>query len=96
MKLSLYLFNYAPRHRDVWGTGNIAPRILNLSTRLQWVVSTTSGQLYPQYRKRKLGGAQSRSARSGEEKDFLPLSADTVTRRYTDWAIPALARSFPS
>jgi hypothetical protein len=27
------LLNLAPRHEDVWGSGGIAPRILNLATR---------------------------------------------------------------
>jgi hypothetical protein len=29
----LSLLNYAPRHRSVWGSGSLAPRILDLGTR---------------------------------------------------------------
>jgi hypothetical protein len=58
------------------GSGGIAPRILDLSTRWRWVTSFT---LYPQgksprYRlDRRLGGSQSRSGRGGEEKTSQPL-----------------------
>jgi len=33
--LSHYLLNYAPRHENIWINGSIAPRILNLGTRLR-------------------------------------------------------------
>jgi hypothetical protein len=62
-----------------WGSGGIAPRILDLGTR--WRLS---GQLYDQaalpQRKipwypldRRLGGPQSRSGRGGEEKNSQHL-----------------------
>jgi len=34
-------------HEDVRGSGGIAPRILNLSTKWRWVVSFTPRPLYP-------------------------------------------------
>jgi hypothetical protein len=45
VKLSLVL-NWAPRHVDVRGSGGIAPCILNLGTRLNWMVSFTPRPLY--------------------------------------------------
>jgi hypothetical protein len=33
------LLSYAPRHEDVWGSGSVTPCILNLVTRLKYVVS---------------------------------------------------------
>jgi len=33
------MFNLAPRHEGVWGSGNIAPRILNLGPRCMWSTS---------------------------------------------------------
>jgi len=33
------LLNYAPRCEDCRGSGDIAPRILNLGARRRWVVS---------------------------------------------------------
>jgi hypothetical protein len=40
----------APRHADVWWSGGIAPRILNLGTRWRSVVSFTPLPLFPQER----------------------------------------------
>jgi len=37
------VFNEAPRHEDVWGSGGIAPRILKHGTRWRWVVRFTPG-----------------------------------------------------
>jgi hypothetical protein len=54
-----------------WGSGCIAPRIVDLGTRWRWVVSFTPRPLYPQGRSpwypldRRLGGPQSRSGRGG-------------------------------
>jgi hypothetical protein len=62
-----------------WGSVDIAPRILDLGTRWRWVVSFTPRPLYPQGKSprypldRRLGGPQSRSGRSGEEKNSKPL-----------------------
>jgi hypothetical protein len=43
-----FLFNWAPHHEGVLGSGGIAPRILDLSTRWTWVVSFTTQPLYLQ------------------------------------------------
>jgi hypothetical protein len=40
------MLNLAPRHGDVWGSGGIAPHILNLGARWRWVVSFTHQPLY--------------------------------------------------
>jgi hypothetical protein len=62
-----------------WGSGSIAPHVLDLGTRWRWVVSFTSRPLYPQGKNpwyplnRRLGGPQSRSGRGGEEKNSQPL-----------------------
>jgi hypothetical protein len=64
--------------KTYWGSGNIAPRILDLGTR--WEVS---GQIHapaalpsgkePRFPlDRRLGGPQSRSGRGGEEKNSQP------------------------
>jgi hypothetical protein len=63
-----------------WGSGVIAPRILDLGTRWGRVVSFTPRPLYPQEKSpwylldRRLGGPQSRSGGSGEVKNSQPLS----------------------
>jgi hypothetical protein len=62
-----------------WGSGDIAPHILDLGTRWKRVVSFTSRPLYPQGKNpwyplyRRLGGPQSRSGRGGKEKNFKPM-----------------------
>jgi len=74
--LSLY-FNCSPHHEDVWGSGGIVPRIVNLGSRWRWVVSFTPRPLYPRGRSfwyqfdRRLGGPHRRSGRGGEEKQSL-------------------------
>jgi hypothetical protein len=50
VKLSLDLTNKAPRHEDVWGSGCIDPRFLDLGTSWRWVVSFTPRPLYPRER----------------------------------------------
>jgi hypothetical protein len=63
-----------------WGSGCIAPRILNLDSRWRRVVSFTPRTLYPQGKSpwcplgRRLGGSKSRSRRGGEERNFQPLA----------------------
>jgi hypothetical protein len=63
-----------------WGSGGIAPRILDLSTSWRWMISSTLRPLYPQGNSpwcpldRRLGGSQSRSERGGEEINSQPLS----------------------
>jgi hypothetical protein len=78
-----------------WGSGGIAPRIPDLSTRCRWVVSFTPWPLYPQGKslwyplERRLGGTQSRFERGGEEKisqplpGLEPLIIQPVAQRYT-------------
>jgi hypothetical protein len=54
-----------------WGSGGIAPSILDIGTRWRWMVSFMSRSLYPQGKSlwypldRRLGGPQSRSRRGG-------------------------------
>jgi hypothetical protein len=63
-----------------WANGGIATRILDLGTRLKWVVSFTPRSLYPQGKStwypldRGLGVLQSRSGNGGEKKNSQPLS----------------------
>jgi len=73
------VFNRAPPHEGIGGSGGIAPRILGLGTRCRWVVSFTPRPLYRRCTNsrypldKRLGGTQSRYARGGEEKKSLPL-----------------------
>jgi hypothetical protein len=67
-------FNGAPRHEDIMGSGDVAPRILDLGTRWRGVVSFTPRPLYLQGKSpwyplsRRLGGPQGRSERSGRRQ----------------------------
>jgi hypothetical protein len=55
-----FLLCTTPHREDVWGSGCIAPRILNLGTGRRWVVSFTPWPLQPRYSlDRRLGGPQS-------------------------------------
>jgi hypothetical protein len=47
VKLSLFLTNKALRHEDLWETGCIDPRFLDLGTSWRWVISFTPRLLYP-------------------------------------------------
>jgi hypothetical protein len=64
--------------KTYWGSGGIAPRILDLGIRWKWVVSFTPRPLYPRSKSPRhpldlrLGGPPSRSGRGGEEK--IPCS----------------------
>jgi hypothetical protein len=64
-----------------WGNGGVASRSLNLGTRFRWVVGFMPQPLYsrgkiPRYPlDRRLGGPQSRSGHSGEEKEILILAS---------------------
>jgi hypothetical protein len=49
VKMSLCLTKHHAM-RTYWGSGSIAPRILNLGTRWRWVVSLTHRPLYPEER----------------------------------------------
>jgi len=65
-------------------SGGIAPGILNLGTRLRWVVSFTPRPLYRRYPLyRRLGEPQSLSGRGGEEKKFLPI-LKCILKKYED------------
>jgi hypothetical protein len=61
--------------KTYWGSGGIAPRILDLGTKWRWVVSFMPRPLYSQGKSprypldRRLGGPQSRSGRGGEDKN---------------------------
>jgi hypothetical protein len=63
------------------GSVGTAPRILDLGTRLRWVLRFTPRPLYPRGKSswypldRRLGGPQSRSWHGGEEKNSQPLPA---------------------
>jgi hypothetical protein len=81
VKFSLcFFFLWAPRHEGVLGSGDIAPHILDLSTRWRLEVSFTPLPFYPQGESpwypldSRLGGPQSRYGRGGEEKNFQALS----------------------
>jgi hypothetical protein len=70
--------------KTYWGSGGIAPRILDLGTRWRGVVSFTLQPLYLQGKSpwyplnRRLDEPQSRSGRGGEDKDF-PATAGNRT-----------------
>jgi hypothetical protein len=63
--------------KTYWGSGDITPNIINLSTRWRWVVSFMPWPLYPQGRNplypldRKVGGFQSWFGCSGRGRTFL-------------------------
>jgi hypothetical protein len=88
VKLSLCLTNYALRHEDVWGSGCIDPRFLELGTSWSWVVSFTPRPLYhrgkrPRYAlDRRLDETQSQSRRLEKVK----ILAATGTRIRTPWS----------
>jgi len=75
------MLNLVPRHEDVSGSGGIAPRILNLCNGWKWVVSFKLWPLYPRCKshryplERRLGRAQNRNWRSGEEKKILIIAS---------------------
>jgi hypothetical protein len=61
--------------RAYWGNRGIPPCILDFSTRWRWLVSFMPEPLHPQGKSpwypldRRLGGPQSQSGHSGEEKN---------------------------
>jgi hypothetical protein len=81
--------------KGYWGSGGIAPLILDPGTRWRWVVSFTPRPFHPKGRSpwntldRRLGELQSRSGRGGEEKNSQPLPGiepqimQPVAQRYT-------------
>jgi hypothetical protein len=69
-----------PRRR--MGSGCIDPHFRDLGPSWRWVVSFTPRPLYPRYPlDRRLGGPQSQSGRSGEEKILDPIGTRTPTPR---------------
>jgi hypothetical protein len=86
VELSLCWLSTTPRrrihclfkHHDVkkyWGSGGIAPRILNVGNRWRWVVSFALQPVYHRIRSlsypaSRLCGPQSRYGRCGEQKNF--------------------------
>jgi hypothetical protein len=74
-----------------WGIGGIAPRILDLGTRWSFMhrpfYPQGKGPWYPL--DKRLGGPQSRSGLSGEEKNSQPLpeleppTIQPIAQRYT-------------
>jgi hypothetical protein len=104
VKLSLW-FLLTEHHatKAYWGSGGIAPCILDLGTRWRWVASFTPRPLYPQEKSRwypsdrRLGGLQSWSGRGGGEKNSQPLPGtepsiiQPVDQRYTT-RLPRLLR----
>jgi hypothetical protein len=91
--MSLYYEHHATKVN--YGSGGIAPSILDLGARWRCVVSFTPRPLYSQGKRpwypldRRLGRPQSRSGRGGEEKKSLtlpvlePLIMKPVAQRYT-------------
>jgi hypothetical protein len=68
-----------------WGSGGMAPRVLDLCTRWRWVISFTPRPLYLQGKSpwypldRRLGGTQNRSRRGGEEENSIIATAGNWT-----------------
>jgi hypothetical protein len=87
VKLSLCLTTYALRHEGVCGSGCIDPNCLDLGTSWRWVVSFTPLPLYLRWKSprypldRRLGGPQSRSGRSVNEKILYSSGTRTPTPR---------------
>jgi hypothetical protein len=72
-KVKLSLCSFLTEHHAIkacWGSGGIAPRILDLGTRWRLVVSFTPRPIYPQGNPldRRLSGSQSWFWRGGEYK----------------------------
>jgi hypothetical protein len=81
VKVKVFMCLTKRRHamKTCWGSGGIAPCIINLVARWRWVVSFTPRRLYPRGENRRyplvrrLGGPQSQFGRGGKEKNFQPL-----------------------
>jgi hypothetical protein len=89
VKLSL-CFSWAPLHEGVLRSGGIAPRIPDLGASWRLVVRFTPRPLYPKGKSPwypldwRLGGPQSRSGCSGEEKNSQPCQ-DSNPRSYLSY-----------
>jgi len=72
------VLNDAPQHGDVWGSGPVAPRLINIGTTWRWQVTFMPRPFYfqgicPRYPfGRKLCGSQSRYGHCSEEKNTRP------------------------
>jgi hypothetical protein len=94
--------------KTYWGSGGIAPLILDLGTKWMWVVSFTPRPLYRQGKSpwypldKRMGGPQSRSGRGSEKKNSqLPPGMEPrtpivqpIAQRCTDWAITAIIKTY--
>jgi hypothetical protein len=71
--LTLCLTNEALCHEEIWESGYIDPRILDLCTSWWWMVGFIPWLLYTQYPlDRKLGEPQNRSGWRGKEINLSP------------------------
>jgi hypothetical protein len=97
VKLSLCLTNWALRHEEVWESGCIGPRVLDLGTGW-WVVSFTTLLLYPRCSLDRLDGTllQVWTIWRSENSWFYRDSNSDLSvvqplgSRYTDYATAAL------
>jgi hypothetical protein len=84
-------------HEDVWGSGGIASNILELGIRWRWVINFTPRPLYPEEwapGTHWIGGWVGPVWTLWRNKSLSPVGNRTpavqlISRRYTDWAIPA-------
>jgi hypothetical protein len=77
-------WNNSNRSReDIWGSGGIAPRVLNLGARWTWAISFTSRPLYPRCTyDRWLGGPQSWSGRGQKPCLIRNILLKWITEKY--------------
>jgi hypothetical protein len=47
VQVKLSVFNKVPRHEDAGGNGSVAPRIINVGAKREWVVSKRPGCFAP-------------------------------------------------
>jgi hypothetical protein len=106
LSLRFFFVNEHNAMKAYWGSGYIAPRILDLGTRWRWVASFTARSLYPQKRApatywirgwvgpRAGLDAMVKRKNSQPLPEFEPPIIKLETSRYTDWAIAA--RNFHS
>jgi hypothetical protein len=103
VKLSLCLTMHHAM-KTYWGSGGIAPSILDLGTRWRWVVSFTTRPLYPQEKSLCFpldrGWVGPRAVLDAVVKRKIPSPrresnprtpiVQPLAHRYTDWAITAI------
>jgi hypothetical protein len=99
VNLSLCLISLARRHEDIWGSGGIDPRILDLGNRWWWVVSFTPRTLYPRGKSPRYPSDlwvpeliwttwKGEKSCPFRDSNSVPWAAQPVASHYTDWAIP--------